>query len=429
MGRKYLIVIIITLLSYSLYSEDSNKTKWKKDIYTLPYLFYNPSLGLSAGAYLGFDNFFAPESSIKIGALGSLKGTFFGYIVCRNIPLTSDRRLTIEPEIIGGVFKDQKSYIAGNPDFTAPNTPAPGSNDSHKDNYTLSKGSDIWSEIMFRYLLPVAHGKSDPVPAEVSGGFLNPKASPEISGNFFKSGKIYLEFTHFYRKSSIRVPDKESKTISTTHGFKLALNRENLDYRENPSKGSSQKITFLWDPGIAGSSAPWSIIDFSWSKYLDLKKSVPATRVLALNLWTSNCFTWNRTVEKSGKDVFMRPPYFYGSTLGGRFRLRGYQESRFYDRSAVLYSAEYRTILKWNPFRNMGFLKKRDIKIHWLQLVIFGEAGRVGPSWGTDLLTKDLKWNIGTGLRVMMNTTLLRIDTAIGKEGAKVQMFIEHPFT
>ncbi len=39
-----------------------------------------------------------------------------------------------------------------------------------------------------------------------------------------------------------------------------------------------------------------------------------------------------------------------------------------------------------------------------------------------------MKWDVGLGLRAMVNRLVIRIDTAVSDETVGVQMMLEHPF-
>lgn len=115
-----------------------------------------------------------------------------------------------------------------------------------------------------------------------------------------------------------------------------------------------------------------------------------------------------------------------GAFLGGPKTLRGYLEYRFYDCSSLFYAAEFRHILSWNPFNNWSLTRK--LGVDWLEVAGFGELGRVAPYWNLKTFHQDMKWDVGTGLRVFFNGFLVRLDAAVGKEGLLFQMFYDYSF-
>jgi hypothetical protein len=182
--------------------------------------------------------------------------------------------------------------------------------------------------------------------------------------------------------------------------------------------------------------APWSVIETDLRWYLPLndifrnKKSLP--KVLALDFWTVITLTWDSyDIEGTLPDgslikKYHRPPPYTGAYLGGRYRLRAYYEGRFNDRAAIYYGAEYRQIISWNPFDYWSLTRK--LNVHWLQLAVFGELGRVAPEWNLETLHTDMKWSVGGGIRMFMNNLILRLDGANSEEGFYIQMFVDHAF-
>ena len=129
-----------------------------------------------------------------------------------------------------------------------------------------------------------------------------------------------------------------------------------------------------------------------------------------------------------GEPMYHRPPAYTGASLGGLDRMRGYASARFNDRSALVYSAEYRHSLKWNPLLDLGLLQKLGMRIDWLQLVYGLEAGRVAPAYELDELHRDLKFNALLGLRLLVNHLVIRIDLGLGSEGTAIQMISDQPY-
>jgi hypothetical protein len=147
---------------------------------------------------------------------------------------------------------------------------------------------------------------------------------------------------------------------------------------------------------------------------------------VAFNVWTADTPTWESAgVDAEGKEQFDRPPSYAGATLGGLDRLRGYPSARFSDKAAIYYGLEYRFIPYWNPFTE-GFWSKAEIQ--WLQGVLFFEVGRVAPHWNLSELHKDMKWDVGVGVRAMVKNLLVRADFGFSEESTGVQLMAGHPF-
>ncbi|MEW6508861.1 MAG: hypothetical protein AB1432_14060 [Bacteroidota bacterium] len=439
---KILIIILFLVSATSAQfitelEKESNKTtdtlsfsegKNIPNISALPFALYSEIFGWAVGGFVGVQGLSQKNMSLYMGGLISTNGTKYGFIQFREFYLPFYPRIYIAPDILGGyfgvlnVYKDPpyETHI-DDPKFRA------GSNESDKNDYIEVSGSDQWYELKFRFLLPIGHGKNQVYfNPQLENGILKSGETGATHWSPLLSGRTFIDIKPFYRK----------RVAFATNGIEFALTRENTDYYVNPIKGSYQKIAFRRDFGWFDSMAPWSVIetDFRWylpiHEYIGNKNSLP--KVLAFDFWTVNTITWNNYdiigIDKNGKQIkqYHRPPPYTGAYLGGRYHLRAYYEGRFNDRAAIYYGAEYRQILSWNPFNSWWLTKKLDI--HWLQFAIFAEIGRVAPEWKLSTLHSDMKWSIGSGIRIFMNNLILRLDNSFGKEGMYIQMFVDHAF-
>ncbi len=385
--KKTIILFLIIFIS----TQYINGLNTKKKTATIPYAFYNPTLGYCAGLYLGLEKLWKDEE-FKIGFVAADSKSYFGYILCREIYV--NKKTTFEPDIVFGHFQDLKTYLSGNPHF--PNERS-GSNNSSADNFLETKGDDLWLELNLKYLLKKIH-----------------------------QTHYILGVTPFYRKISLSINEYNQSLTNISNGLKFTVLRENKTYKElDPKEGSRIRLSAIFDFGVFSSNNKWQNIEMQLNRYITINKNKETPLILALNFWSSYCLSWN----KKGNGHYQRPPYFYGANLGGRFRLRSYLEGRFHDRAAVLYSTELRKIIKFNPFKKWNFLQRHNIDINYLQLTFFAEAGRVSEKIKRDMFISNLKWDIGVGLRFLMNkNTLIRADFGYSKEGSLIQMYIEQAF-
>ncbi|MDY0082320.1 MAG: BamA/TamA family outer membrane protein [Ignavibacteriaceae bacterium] len=409
--------------------EDSTKIESSNvTVSALPFALYSEIFGWAVGGFVGVQGLSQKNMSLYAGGLISTNGTKYGFIQFREFYLPFYPRIYIAPDLLGGYFGVINIY-KDPPNSTSASDPSlrAGSNESDKDDYIQVSGYDQWYEIKFRYLLPIGHGKDEVYfSPKFENGIL---ISGEMGGtdwNPFVSGRTFIDIKPFYRK----------RVAFATNGIEFALTRENTDFYVNPTRGSLQKFAFRRDFGWFDTMAPWSVIETDLRWYLPLheyfsdKKSLP--KVLALNFWTINTLTWNNYdvtgTDLNGNEIkqYHRPPPYTGAYLGGRYRLRAFYEGRFNDRAAIYYGAEYRQIIDWNPFNYWSVT--RGLNVHWLQLALFGELGRVAPEWKISTLHSDMKWSAGAGIRVFMNNLLLRMDTAFSREGLYIQMFVDHAF-
>lgn len=445
----YLLIILTTIFSVSITAKSyDNKTYFssneivhnveKEDsvkeekqevvISALPFALYSEIFGWAVGGFVGIQGLSQRNMSLYTGGLISTNGTKYGFIQFREFYLPFYPRIYIAPDLLGGYFGVLNVYKdpPTSPPSTVPNLRA-GSNESDKNDCMEVSGYDQWYELKFRYLLPIGHGKDNvyfnPI---LENGILKSGELGATHWNPFISGRTFIDIKPFYRK----------RVAFATNGIEFALTRENTDYYVNPTKGSYQKFVFRRDFGWFDTMAPWSVVETDLRWYLPLNKifsdksSLP--KVLAFDFWTVNTITWNdydvTGTDQYGNEIrqYHRPPPYTGAYLGGRYRLRAFYEGRFNDRAAIYYGAEYRQIINWNPFNLWSVTEK--LNVHWLQLAVFAEAGRVAPEWNLSTLHTDMKWSAGGGIRIFMNNLILRMDGAYSKEGFYMQMFVDHAF-
>lgn len=149
--------------------------------------------------------------------------------------------------------------------------------------------------------------------------------------------------------------------------------------------------------------------------------------MLALNFWTGDTPSWEETTSSDGTvTITHNPPFYEGATLGGFYRMKGYPQDRFNDRSVIYTAAEYRYTLDWNPLGTISWL--RFLQTDWLQLVGFVEGGRVANEYDLSELMEDWKVDGGVGLRAMFAGSVARLDVAASEEGTSMWVMFGHPF-
>lgn len=393
-----------------------------KRLLLLPFPFFNDTIGTGLGAAMVAEGYVQPQMLTVASLLGSTDGTYLGFVMVRNYQVPFLKRLILDPQISSGKYQDIKSYTRNAPGFANERA---GSNDSSPDNYFKADGTDFWFDFKMKFLLPIGHGKDAIFPKITldKGVFVSGDTGGEV-WNPLTSGRTYVEITPFYRSQDL---DDLQNTTQKTAGLDFALLYDNTDFRSNPSEGSYQRLFYSWDSGEIESSRPWKVIGFEAAKYFSLGPSTTARqRVVALYLWTVDCLSWNEYEIEDGQVVYHRPPTYKGANLGGLFRLEGYPATRFHDRAAIYYAAEYRHTLNWNPLKDFTLNGRLDVE--WFQLVGFAELGRVAPSWSIGTLHEDMKATVGAGLRIMANNIIVRFDLGLSDEDGILQLFIGHPF-
>ncbi len=425
---SFAIVFFSLLCACGVYAQSilvSPDKVLEKKVLKAPYAFYNEAYGAAGGFVFGITGAPQDQAAVVISAVAGDTGSYSLFLLERNIQIPFVERLFIDADIVLSEYGDLRVYTDGNPDFSHERA---GSNESDQDNFVEGDGADNYIRLKLKYLLPIGHGKNEIIATQVlDRGLLMSGEVGATSWNPFESGRTYLEARAYFRNQKVEsdyLQDDEDKT----RAIELSLYRDNTDLTINPSRGSSLRLRFSRDGGGSGSSAPWTVLDGEFSKYISLGESEKfRQRVIAFNVWTANALTWNDSHEENGMPVFHRPPSYAGASLGGLFRMRGFASSRFHDKAAIYYAAEYRMTPRWNPFDDIGWVKKH-LDIAWWQWVPFVEAGRVAPAWALQELHSAMKWDVGFGLRAMAKGLVVRIDTAVSKEDFGVQMMVGHPF-
>ncbi len=392
-------------------------------IISLPYGFYNESFGLAAAYVYAVNGYPQPGAGVLGTVMAGTEGSAMGYFMGQNLRPFGSERLFFDPIVSVGYFGDVDAYVSGNPDFPGER---PGDNDSDPDNFITGSGWDSFFRLRFKYLLPIGHGRDQLLPAyELADGLLVGGASGGESFNPLASGRTFLELRPFYRSQSIENDDLDLDERQTTNGLEFSVFWDNRDYPASPSRGNALSLKLTRDWGLGRSNDSWTSIGAEYDQYFSLGATRRfRQRVLAIDVWTSYSPTWQ--VEPDGT-ISHRPPAFSGATLGGLMRMRAYPPQRFNDRAAIYYAAELRLIPKWNFFDSFPRLQER-LGVRWIQLVGLVEVGRVAPDWDLKELHRDLKWDVGLGLRAWAKGLVVRVDLAISEEDLGVQMMVAQPF-
>jgi outer membrane protein assembly factor BamA len=102
---------------------------------------------------------------------------------------------------------------------------------------------------------------------------------------------------------------------------------------------------------------------------------------------------------EGGQDV----PFYLMPSIGGSTTVRGFEQYRFRDRHAAVFSAEYR----WESFAG-------------LDMALFVDAGQVAGRL-RDFAARDFRTSYGFGFRFnTRNSMFLRYDVAFGGEGTRL---------
>ncbi|MCK4563663.1 MAG: BamA/TamA family outer membrane protein, partial [Verrucomicrobia bacterium] len=367
----------------------------------VPYAFSTETLGFGVGVGASYGP--KSESLYYSTVYVTDNGSDFFMIGGNNLRLFGKERFHFSPKLMLGHFTHMRIYVDGNPGFVGERA---GSNESSAGNYREENANDIVVDLEFRYTLPWGHYRDHAVHTYITdNGILKENPSGAASMNPLESGQSALLFRPYYRKQYTDVEGME------TLYFQLGYKHDNRDFILNPHRGYLVKTGISHDPDWLADTRKWTSLEGEIDGFIPLwDTSWSRQQTLALAAWAAYSPTYDSSTENDGK-----PPYFTGPNLGGFWRMRGYPSSRFHDKAAIYYSAEYRLMPEWQPFGKIGLLD--PLKIRWWQIVGLVEAGRVAPSWDLGTLHTDMKYDVGIGLRGMFHASVGRIDFVVSDEG------------
>ena len=394
----------------------------------IPYVFSSETwdfAGGIAGAGIGWpDDYAASFAAATVSANDSWNVIIGGL----SYPSYIDDRLSFDFFATFADYTNLQVFAPGNPAFIGDPNPA-GTHYSDPDNFFREKTHEEWVEFQFRYLLPWGHAAESPFNTYyLNGGILSDGATGGETWNPLESGRSTIMVRPQYRSQDINNPTLNHSITTETINIQLGFEYDNRDYKNNPSTGSFQYLAVTRDWGATHASDAWTFGEFEFRKYFNLGTTDWARQqVLSLTMWTGHSFTWDEIPVTDNVNVTTnRPPYFTGATLGGLMRMRGYATNRFHDRSVMYYSAEYRVIPEWNPFQ-YGDIDE-TLGIDWWQLAAFVEFGRVADTYDLATLHRDMHYDVGIDIRVMVRKAIGRLGIAVSDETVQVVAMFGHPF-
>lgn len=431
--RNCFTLLAFLLLPTQVFSQvvalDKSESLYEKRTGWLPYFFATDSLGTA----IGIAGFTAGVTQPQTSMFGTLFATSNNSILAsgalNNYRLGKDSRILIDTFLLVDHFTDQRFYAGP----TLPGDSFPGTNDSNKESFATGVSNEVTFSVNFKYRLPIGSLKHDPIAVyHLEDGLLLHGPPGGDTWNPLTHGQTTLGAKFFYTNRDLsdyvfnQFPDTpvEDTLEASTNGINFWLEHNNTDFPRNPSRGSRQLFNLYQDFGWFDSSDSWTNLQADLSKYFDLGTSDWfRQKIVAVNFWTANSLNWERNPDGS---VNHRPPPGYGSKLGDFDHLRSYATNRFHDKCAVHYTAELRLIPGTQPLHDLPLLNY--FEIDWWQVVPFIEAGRVASEYNTELYYKDLRWDVGVGIRLMAFRAVVRLDIAVGEEGGTAWAMISQPF-
>jgi hypothetical protein len=402
----------------------TDKKRYEPSHLVLPYMFYTPTDRFGGGVIVTTSGLLQPQSDSYVLGLADINNTYGFEGGTDDLQIKPIDRLFVSTQF--GVFRYNYDQLYINGPFRPLHLSA-GTNDSGDDNFVEHRYNDNWGSFELKYLLPIGGGKSTIINHYVlENGLLKSGATGWRGWNPLASGRTYLSLTPFVEYLTVYQRHDIGNAHYNENGLRFGVTYDNSDFALNPSSGNVTKLAVSRDFGWFDTSNPWTNISAEYTQYIDLGRSRWfRQQVIALDGWTSYSPTWKQTFVGGRRQVYDGPPFYDGAMLGGDPRFRGYPDYRFWDKAAVYASAELRVIPNWNPFANIEILKPADIT--WIQWVVFGEIGRVGPQYSGNLLSH-FKGDAGFGIRMLANDTLVRLDVAASNEKFGIWVRLNQPF-
>ncbi|MPW35592.1 BamA/TamA family outer membrane protein [Vibrio sp. B1Z05] len=403
-------------------AENANDTK---NAMALPYLFSTETMGLNVG--VGGVVQGIGQEQLVIG--GTAWGGEESYGISAGLwnyrPWFANRAF-VSVSGMYAYFPDQRAYTIGAGSW--PNdSPRPGSSGSSQDDYIQGDGFSNWLDFKIEYVLPLGSAKHSPTAHYHLRNGLLTDGPTSTYWNPLETGSTILLLRQFNRYQSYTNPG-EAKQDGDMNAFELGIQYDNTDFSPNPSMGSRQYIGYTYEGTLISQDSKWDFVELDMSKYISIGESNWALqRIIALNFWTGYSPSWKVTaVDSQNSQVENAPPYNEGASLGGLYRMRGFDSNRFHDKASLYATAEYRYTLRHNPIKDVSWLK--FLNIDWFQLVAFAEAGQVAPSYDLGELTSDMKLDGGFAVRALAAGLIVRLDYAMSEEGSYMWFMVNQPF-
>lgn len=436
-NTKYLLPALLSttvLLSNLLNATEEMNTIKNKEWIFLPYAFSSDSTGLAGGISAIKAGLFQPQTTLVATVFAGLPQDIItngekeqasfsgGFISFSNFKLPYTDRVLFSFMGLKSHFPNAYYYIDG-------------SNTSNKDDAFITSGDTDFFTTTFTYTLPIGEGLENPNRFyRLHNGFC---VGRDGCGNGipFVTGRTDIGLKTFFQTDNTDNTDRWQDPIWwengtslptwSTNGLRFFLTHENTDFDLNPSRGYYFQLQYSKDFGIGNSLQSWDFLEFKYNQYFNLDTfSFTQQNVLALSMWTGYSFSWDNSREISPGFNAHRPPMWEGARLGGFSKMRGYDQNRFSDKAAFYAAAEYRVIIDYNPLKDNDFI---PVDVDWFQVVAFVEAGRVHDQYSLDLLS-DMKYDVGIGLRAMVEGLPIRLDVAQGEEGTYMWLMVQQPF-
>lgn len=408
-------------------AENTNENSLENDL-VLPYAFATESMGWNFG--VGFASQGYEQEQLAFGGTVYSGGedSYGVYLGMWNWHIPNTNGLFLSIDGFYGQFPEQTAYGTNGSVSYPINQPFPGSSNSDYEQFLRGSGNSSYLDIKFEYVFPFGDNVDSPIKHYETRGGLVTNAARHRYWNPMEIGTTTIMLKQFNTFKNFDDKTLDNKLDYNANGLEVGIQYDYTDFAPNPTIGGRQYFGYSRDGDILSNSVTWDFLGFETSHYFNLGKSKTAKqRVLAVNLWTGYSPSWE-VVDSNNSTSYLKdsPPFDHGATLGGWYRMRGYEAYRFHDKAVLYTTAEYRHTLEYNPANDIDLLKL--FKIDWFQVVPFVEIGQVSSSYDLSDLTSNMKIDGGVSLRAMASGLVVRFDYAYSEEGQNMWVMVNHPF-
>ncbi len=418
---RSIIMLVLGIVALNGTAYAGKSTQLQEKYAGVPILFSSDDWGTAIGGAGLIRHVGQPQMSLFGTGIYSSNGSWLSYLSLNNMMLPGLDQWLIDISAMESSFSETSYYVPGNPAFA---DHQPGTNSSSGDNHVRTSGRESRYYAHVKYILPIGQGREGAI-----GSLRRSDTGDHQTGrvwNPFQSGITSLEFQPFYERQALgreATPQGDEKTM----GMRLTLDYDNRNSSQLPTRGSQLSFTLSHDWGDSH-RAEWTTWEAEFSKFFNLGgNDYMRQQVIAFNAWLADTPSWNDATTIDGSDTYRRPPSFAGVSLGGWNKLRGYTTDRFYGRSAVSYSLEYRVMPHWQPLDDLPVIEGL-YDIPWWQWTLFIDAGRVANTFSLEELHNDMKYSIGGGIRFKVEGVTVRTEIASSKENTQFRVFVNQPF-
>ena len=407
---KLLYGITLALL---LHSTTANAETPKSDSRTraVPVIFSTENLGVSLG--LGGVSIGLGQPQAAIFAMGfysenKSSGLSIGAV---NYQIPKIPSLYFSGLLYQGELPQYRYFSSADPGYSI------RSNSASPEFQKIGLDQSI-ARVQARWILPIGNAKRSDFRL-ANRAFLPGQPQPKVGWNPQANGITSVRLQWEQQSQTYREMARETRTGADTFGAQIDW--DNTGSRLIPEAGVRASLGTSWGNNHY-QKGTWRLNEAQISGFIPLPfgNDNVQQQVIALNLYAADTPGWNTNNTNN------RPPEYLGARLGGLIRFRGYPNARYVDRSAWVYSAEYRVIPKWQPLAH--FFSTIGYRVPWWQFVLFSDFGRVASDFDLAEFHRDMKITAGIGFRILAEGLLVRIDFGSSEEESTTVVMIDQSF-